>query len=155
MFFPYRTSAGEAFRAACGVVLRLSKTHGNFFDQSLPWQLAVSAVLRVRWHCFIMPLHSGLYVVVCFNLNPKLSEREVNKLEVKFVPLSVTSVSGMPCLLIHCIRALAEHSAVAAVIGMASGQRVALSIMVNMYEYPLEGVTVLQYRHEYLPFYYL
>ena len=52
--------------------------------------------------------------------------------DVKFVPLSVTSVSGMPCLLIHCSRALAEHSAEGDIMGIASGHRVALSIIVKI-----------------------
>ena len=71
--------------------------------------------------------------MVCFNLKPRLCETDVNRLDVKFVPLSVANVSGIPYLLIHEIRALAQHSVEAEVMGIASGQHVALSIIVNRY----------------------
>ena len=77
-----------------------------------------------------------MYVEVCFNSIPRLCEISVNKFDVKLVALSVTIVSGMPYLEIHVISAFAQASADVEVKGIVSGQRVALSIIVNKCVYP-------------------
>ena len=93
--------------------------------------MAVRAVLRVLCILSIIPLHSGLYAVVWCNLKPKEVEMLCNNLEVKFAPLSVTNVSGIPYLLIHEIKPAAQLSADVEVMGIASTHLVALSMIVK------------------------
>ena len=76
---------------------------------------------------------------MCFKSIARLWEISVNNLEVKLVALSVTIVSGIPYLEIQVISALAHASAEVEVRGIASGNQVALSIMVKRWVYPLEG----------------
>jgi hypothetical protein len=70
-------------------------------------------------------------------------ERRVQRLahneDVNCGPLSLVIVSGTPNLWIHpWRRAAAQSAAVTEVSGIASGQRVVLSMTVNRYENPEE-----------------
>jgi hypothetical protein len=66
-------------------------------------------------------------------------QRLAHKEEVNCGPLSLVIISGTPNLWIHpWRRAAAQSAAVVVVSGIASGQRVVLSITVNRYEKPEE-----------------
>ena len=53
--FPKTASAGDAPKAAWGVVRRERSTHGNFLDQWLSMHDAARAVFRVLWYLSTMP----------------------------------------------------------------------------------------------------
>ena len=55
------------------------------------------------------------------------------RLDVKFVPLSDVMVSGRPNREIQAVRASMQDSAVASLMGKASGHLVVRSIAVNIY----------------------
>ena len=59
--------------------------------------------------------------------------------EVKFVPLSEVMTSGRPNMEIQETRALMHDSAVASLMGIASGHLVVLSMIVNKYFTLCEG----------------
>ena len=131
--FPNTASEGDDPRAACGVACSDNITHGSLLAQSFSIVEAARAVLRVLWNLSMIPFASGLYAVVCWSLTPIVSMTSCHRSEVKFVPLSVTIVSGRPYLEIHWITCFRHVSADCVRSGKTSVHLVALSIIVRMY----------------------
>ena len=72
---------------------------------------------------------------------PSLSAISFQRTDVNWGPLSEVISNGTPKRDIQCLLSVFALSEVdVLLIGMASGQRVVLSMMLRRYEYPSEGV---------------
>ena len=125
--------------AVLGVVLRPSRTHGSCWNQFPSVHLDIREALRDLWKRSTIPFASGLYDVVVRCLIPSCLFTASHNADVKLVPLSEVMTSGRPNVEIQETKALMHDSAVASLIGTASGHLDCLSIIVNRYLKLFEG----------------
>ncbi len=136
---PKTAAEGEKSEPSLQAVRIPIMTQGRCTNQSALAALARRASFIRRWNRSTRPFDWGWYAVVCVCLMERRDQRAAQSEEVNCGPLLLVMMPGMPNRCIHpCRRAASQSAAVVEASGTASGQRVVLSTMVNMYEYPEE-----------------
>ena len=129
---PYTYSAAEVAESSLGAVLSPNKTQGRWATHCGPANRARSASFSLLCSLSTIPLLCGWNAVVGECLMFSKAHNAAHKLDVNCVPRSEVMVVGTPNLAIHpWNKAAAQSVAEVAVIGMASGHRVDLSMTVK------------------------
>ena len=106
--------------------------------QLLFFSLAFRLAFSWRWKRSTSPLHCGWKDVVLLILILSSDDSSFQRLDMNCFPLYDVIYNGIPNRDIHVIRALVQSSAVWSFMGMASGHRVYLSMIVNKYLFSLD-----------------
>lgn len=129
---PYTSSAEDEPRSSLGAVLIPSRIQGSSSAQFGPMSRARSADFMCRWKRSTSPLACGWYAVVCLWVTPRSLAIIAQSFEVNWLPRSEDITFGSPKRDIQWYsRVRAQVSVDVSLMGMASGQRVKRSTMVN------------------------
>ena len=130
---PYTSSELEQPKSSLGTDLIPSNMRGSSSIQLWLLSLAFNDDFNCRWNLSIIPLHCGWNDVVFLVCIPRLFANSFHSRETNCLPRSDVIFIGTPNLDIHMSKALQHVDVIISFIGIASGQRVNRSIIVNIY----------------------
>jgi hypothetical protein len=134
---PYNSSADDTALSSLGAARNPKRTQGRCSGQAAPARRARRA--SFNWRCALstMPFDWGWYAVVREWSTPSRLHMFVHSAEQNWQPWSDVITLGTPNLATQPVKRASTQAAVSIDrSGIASSQRVDLSIMVNKYTYP-------------------